>query len=73
MCDEGPNAQRRSRGKGVLREGAHRRVIWTPDTEITLLFWKNGSGTRCLPPILEPNRCGTWSHYRVRCRDSDVD
>ena len=64
---ERSKAQRRSWGKGVLgRGGGHtRRAIRPPfgyaggDTEITLLFWKNGSGTGCLPPIL--GRCGTWS------------
>jgi hypothetical protein len=70
MCDGGNGMFKvttvQLREEGVGERDAHRKVIQfghppfghAGDIEITLLFCKNGSDTRCLPLILE--RCGTW-------------
>jgi hypothetical protein len=60
---EGTAAQLGERGEEDERRGrTHRGIFSTTfgyaggNTAIILPFWKNGCGTRCLPPILE--RCG---------------
>jgi hypothetical protein len=75
MCDErGGKLEGRNSGavgwrgeRGVRTLGAFGYV---GDTEIVLLFWKNGSDTRCLPLILE--RCGILLERSLKNRvDSD--
>jgi len=82
MCDEGPDGQRRSWGKGVLGEGGR---ITEGDLDTTpeeiprshCSFGQMAVARGVSRPFWNVVEHGLWngtrSHYRVRCQGSDVD